>query len=141
MSKGFVHLRAGGVSLLLDARGPGLPVVLHWGGDLGTDVDPASVALASVPAVAHSALDEPTVLSLLPLRAEGHRGRPGLSGSRQGRDFSPSFQLTDAAVEGDTVTVRLADEVAGLEVEVRAQLADSGLLRLRSRLRNPGTTG
>ena len=140
MSEAFVHLRGGGVSLLLDARGPGLPVVLHWGADLGADVDPASVALASVPAVAHSALDEPTVLSVLPLRAEGHRGHPGLSGSRQGRDFSPSFRLRDAAVDGDTGTLRVADEVAGLEVEVRAQLVDSGLLRVRSRVRNAGTT-
>ncbi|HEY0697411.1 MAG TPA: hypothetical protein VGD43_06335, partial [Micromonospora sp.] len=32
---GLVHLRRNGVSLLLDCRGPDLPVALHWGADLG----------------------------------------------------------------------------------------------------------
>ena len=32
---GIVHLRAAGVSVVLDCRGPSLPEVLHWGTDLG----------------------------------------------------------------------------------------------------------
>src|SRR5215216_6486130 len=39
----LVHLRAGGVSLLLDAAGP---AILHWGGDLGDDVSGVADALA-----------------------------------------------------------------------------------------------
>ena len=30
-----MHLRAAGVSVVLDASGPGVPAVLHWGADLG----------------------------------------------------------------------------------------------------------
>ena len=29
------HLRAAGTSFVLDARGTGVPVVIHWGSDLG----------------------------------------------------------------------------------------------------------
>ena len=140
MTDGFVHLRAGGVSLLLDARGPGLPVVLHWGADLGADVDPPALALAAVPAVAHSALDDPVILSLLPERATGHRGRPGLSGSRDGRDFSTSFRLVDVVRDGDAVQLRAHDEAAALHLEVHLELGASGLLRLRSSLRNAGAS-
>ena len=49
-----VHLRRGRTSLVLDARGPGLPRVVHWGADLGplsTDDLPALVD-ATVPPVA-----------------------------------------------------------------------------------------
>jgi alpha-galactosidase len=75
---GFVHLRAAGVSVLLDARGPGLPSVLHWGPDLGAGVDPVALALAAVPAVANNAMDVPVPASLLPERAVAWAGRPGL---------------------------------------------------------------
>ncbi len=45
MTHSFVHLERDGVALLLDARGPGLPVVLHWGRALGDLAD------ADLPAV------------------------------------------------------------------------------------------
>ncbi len=44
----IAHLRGGGVSLLLDARGEGLPRIAHWGADLGPSADPD----ASIPPVA-----------------------------------------------------------------------------------------
>ena len=45
-----VHLRAAGVSLVLDARDGLLPAVLHWGHDLG-DVSAAELAALAVAAV------------------------------------------------------------------------------------------
>jgi alpha-galactosidase len=137
--EGFVHLRAGGVSLLLDARGPGLPSVLHWGADLGHDVDAAALALACVPAVAASALDDPVRVALLPERAAGWSGRPGLSGSRAGRDFSPLLALQEVRQDGaGRVVVQAADAQAGLSVEVELQLHPAGLLRVRPSVRNDG---
>ena len=87
--EGVVLLRAAGVALLVDARGPGLPAVLHSGADPGGD--PAAIAEALAPPAAQSTLDAPYTPALLPERAAGHRGRPGLSGSRGGEDFSPAF--------------------------------------------------
>ena len=48
-----VHLRAGGCSVVLVARGIGLPVLVHWGGDLGElSVDArARLVSARIPAV------------------------------------------------------------------------------------------
>ena len=135
---GFVHLRAGGVSVLLDATGPGLPSVLHWGADLGDDVDPAALALAAVPAVANNAMDVPVPVSLLPERAGAWLGRPGLSGSRGGRDFSPRFALQQVRQEDGRVAVVAADESARLSVEVELELHPVGLLRVRPSVRNDG---
>ncbi|HET8789410.1 MAG TPA: hypothetical protein VFO47_11755, partial [Actinomycetes bacterium] len=56
---GVLQLRAGGVSLVLDApagTGSPLPVVLHWGPDLGENLDGDALAGALVPAAAHSAI-------------------------------------------------------------------------------------
>jgi alpha-galactosidase len=141
-SAGFVHLRAAGVSLLLDARGEGLPVALHWGPDLGADVDAEAVARALAPALARSALDVAVPTSLLPERSVGYRGRPGLSGSRAGgRAFSPSFRLSSVRPDGESgVVVEAADSHAGLTVEVALVLEPGGLLRVRPSVRNDGGT-
>ena len=139
MSHGFVHLRAADTSLLLDVRGPGLPEILHWGTDLG-DVDAAALARARVPAVARSALDVPVPLSLSPERSVGHRGRPGISGSRAGQDFSPSFKVTGVEQTDQRVVVVAHAPAAALTLLVELELAPGGLLLLRHTLRNDGPT-
>ncbi|WP_448003531.1 alpha-galactosidase [Agromyces bauzanensis] len=78
------HLRAAGVSVLVDVRGTGVPAVLHWGSDLGA-LEPdalAALAAASVPAVPSSSIDVPLRLSLVPTLGEGWSGRPGLQAFR-----------------------------------------------------------
>ena len=40
MSSGIIALRAAGVAVVLDASGPGLPRVLHWGADPGRGRSP-----------------------------------------------------------------------------------------------------
>ncbi len=136
---GLVHLSASSVSVLVDARGAGLPTVLHWGAPLPHG-DLEAVALALSPPVAHSALDRPVLPGLVPERATGYRGRPGLTGSRAGgQDFSACMGLTGVQVEGAASAVVLcADEEAGLELRTELLLAPGGLLRLRHSLRNTG---
>ena len=91
----IVHLRRARTSLVLDARGPGLPRVVHWGADLGplADDGPARARRRHVPPVVPSSFDAPTVLSLLPEASAGWSGRPGLAGHRDGRDWSTAFRL------------------------------------------------
>jgi alpha-galactosidase len=136
-----VHMRAGEASLVLDARGPGLPVVLHWGADLG-DLAAAAwdgMPAAATPAVARGSLDQPTPASLLCQHAQGWPGRAGLWGHRGGLDWSPSFALEGLDRRGDgQVTVRAADSVAGLGLRSQIELSPSGLLRLRHTVRNQG---
>ena len=138
-----LHLRAAGVSLVLDARDGFLPGVLHWGHDLG-DVGPdalAALALASRPTAVTNDLDAPRrPAALLAEHAHGWNGRPGVAGSRAGRGWSPLFTLTGFTVTPDgaggaRLVAEGADAVAGLDVQLEVELLASGLVRQRGTLR------
>jgi alpha-galactosidase len=141
-----IHLRAGGVSLVLDAAGgPGapLPILLHWGPELGAGLDGDALAAALVPAAAHSAVDRPVPRRLLPMPADGWRLRPGLSGARpDGGGWSPRFLVRSLEVAGDgtSAVVEAADEDAGLGLATRLRLHPSGVLETTHTLRNLGDT-
>jgi alpha-galactosidase len=149
---GLLHLRAGGVSLVLDCRGPSLPAVLHWGRDLGatTDADLQALAVTAVPPVVSSMPDVPELVSVVPSQAQGWMGLPGLVGSRDdGSDWSPAFTLSDVALSGaggaaagsagtagGVVTVRADDAAGGLALRLDLELTAGGLLRAGAELRN-----
>lgn len=132
----LVHLRGGGVSVLLDARSTGVPVVLHWGEDLGDGAGFDAPVWA--PAVSNNAVDVPVPLSLLPEEALGWSGRAGLVGHRGGHDWSPSFLLQDLQATSDQIVVELADPVARLGVTCELYLDGTGVLRVRHTVRNTG---
>src|SRR4051812_50154870 len=86
-STGPILLRSAGAGLVVDASGPGLPAVLHWGPDLGAHVPPPR---AWTPALAHSAPDVVPQLTLLAGGAAGGAHRPALTG---GPAWQPSWRL------------------------------------------------
>ncbi|MEV5695249.1 alpha-galactosidase [Micromonospora globbae] len=143
----MVHLRRARTSLVLDARGPGLPRVVHWGGDVG-DLDDdglRQLADATVPPVVPSSFDAPTALSLLPEAGAGWSGRPALAGHRDRADWATAFALDGLDVDDDgdgpaRVRVHAVDPGAGLSLTVELTLDPTGLLLLRHRLRNDGDT-
>jgi alpha-galactosidase len=142
------HLRTAGVSLILDARGGGVPVVAHWGADLGdlSDAELETLSDALVPAIPSSAVDVPYRVDLVPLPSAGWNGRPGLSGTREGAPSYPLLALTGVAVTdqaaegGAELVVSLADAESGLEVDTEIQLTAEGILRLQHRVTNTGAT-
>ncbi len=136
----IVHLRRAGVSVLVDARGPGQPVVLHWGTDLGelNQGELAALARGLVPAVPNAVTDDPLPRGLIPEGSLGYRGRPGLSGQRSGADFAPQLQLATIELEGGSADFLLTDETAGLAVRSCWRLADSGVLQVHQELTNIG---
>ncbi|WDZ83567.1 alpha-galactosidase [Micromonospora cathayae] len=162
----LVHLRRARTSLVLDARGPGLPRVVYWGTDLGplSAADLPALVDATVAPLVPSSFDVPAVLSLLPEAGAGWSGRPGLAGHRAGSAWTTAFQLTAVDVhDADTVpgaspgrphpepgqdpgpgdgwarvTVRAADPDGALTLTVEIELDPAGLLRMRHRLRNDG---
>jgi alpha-galactosidase len=146
----LIHLRASGVSLVLDTRGTGLPSVLHWGADLGqlASADLESMALVAVAPVVPSMPDAPVNVSLLPEQSAGWSGLQGLRGSRDGRDWSTAFTVTSVETAGrpgrtgGDVRVRAVDTSAGLALDLHLDLMPSGLLRLGGSVRNtdPRTT-
>ena len=112
-----VHLRAAGVSLVLVARDGALPSVLHWGHDLGdlTAEELAALVVAGTPGTVPNDLDDPTPYgALLPEHSSGWNGRPGLTGSRSGRGWSPRFALTGFQSSADPETARFRAEADAL---------------------------
>jgi alpha-galactosidase len=138
-----VHLRRAGVSLLLAVVDDGLPVVLHWGGDLGPLSGPelAGLATALRRPVRRGAADGRPV-GPVPEHTHAWFGLPGVSGHRAGQDWSPRFTRTglrvvdEAATAPASVTVTGRDERAALELEITLELDQAGLVRLRAGLRN-----
>ncbi|GAA2227432.1 alpha-galactosidase [Herbiconiux moechotypicola] len=136
----IVHLRAAGVSLALDLRGPH-PEVLHWGSDLGDLDHDALEALAFTAGAArlHNAPDVPRRFGLLAGEDTDWAGTPSLAGHRAGRGTTPRLRATDAVVTpsgaadatgGGSVELLYTDEVRMLGLRVRIALTPEGLVEL-----------
>lgn len=134
----LVHLTAGGVSLVLDCRDAALPAVVHWGEALGPlDADALTALVdADVAPVAQNEMDDPVRVAVLPEPNRGWSGRPGLSGHRDGHDWSPAFTVRSLDVTDTTVTADAADDTAGLAVRVTIEVLVSGLVRARAAVTN-----
>ncbi|MGP3950768.1 alpha-galactosidase [Streptomyces sp. 7N604] len=143
----LLHLRSSGTSLVLDCAGDLLPRVVHWGADLGELTDGALAALvaAGAPQIVNSTLDVPVPVSVLPEQSAGWLGTPGLSGHREGGDFSTAFTVrsleTGEGRDGPVrhrVAVEAADDQARLSLRLEIELTGSGLVRQRAELTNEG---
>ncbi len=133
------HLRAAGVSLLVDARGAGVPAILHWGRDLGDFTQGELVSLADtlVPAVPPSSIDVPFRLTIVPGLADGWSGRPAISVARQGPiDLAPTLRAIEPGER--RLDVRLADASAEVSVVISYELTAEGVLRAQVAVRNEG---
>jgi alpha-galactosidase len=153
MTQPLVVLRAAGTALVLDASGPGLPVVLHWGADLGSPEAGAldGLSLAGAPPVPHSALDAPWDLTLLPTEAEGWQGSPGVEVHRDGSGAPLRWRRTGSvaadigagegsAAEGGAVEVTASDGERGVRVAVRLEMDRHGVLAHTVNVTNTGET-
>ena len=131
---GLLHLRSAGVSLVVDASGPGVPSVLHWGADLGERLPSAE---AWQPARARSAADDPAPLTLLAGGVGATQHEPALRG---GPPWAPSWLLTAVDSETDRVRVACRAEQAGLTLTTELALDRNGVLRVHHELGNVGAT-
>ena len=140
------YRRAAGSSLLLavcdDGQGATVPVLLHWGadlGDLGED-DVAAIVRARTPTVPHSALDRPRWLAALPETVTGFTGTPAVEGVRAGATgpWAPRFDAWSLTHDGHTAHLRAADEESGLTVALTVGMDEDGVVMARSSLTNTG---
>lgn len=132
-----VHLRDGGVSVVVDCPSTALPSILHWGPDLGScrEEDLRTLAAACAPLIENTT-DQPVRVSLVPEHSAGWMGAPGLTGHRAGGAWSARFQDVEYMRTATTLTARATDTAAGLVLEILLELAPSGLLRSRATLTN-----
>lgn len=140
-----VHLRRQGVSVLVAPDADGVPVLLHWGADLG-DLGPEALThlvAARRPGVPHSAYDRPRATGLVPEVTRGFTGTPALEGHRVGGEAAAALPLLSAwschqQDDGADTGIRLVgtDDQAGWSVEVVLALSAAGLLRVRTSVTN-----
>src|SRR5439155_7272174 len=143
----LVHLRAGGVSLVIDARGQRLPRLVHWGHDLGETSSNLleDLVTSSVPPTVSSVPDEAITLGVLPEHSLGWPGQPGLTGHRNGCGWSPLFTVVDVRVDHrpdgtQRLRAEAIDSAAELGFVVDVELTSSGVVRVRGTVRNDGLT-
>src|SRR5918994_877373 len=149
--------RSEGVSLVVDVSAGRLPAIVHWGADMGflELADAEGLIFSNIDPGGPNLVDEPMRLAVLPEHWTGWVGRPGLSGSRAGRDWSPKFTATEVQVDGRPVTategpptmintgpgsvaVDAVDEVARLQLNITIELTTGGLIRARAEVINLG---
>ncbi|MFJ8297167.1 alpha-galactosidase [Streptomyces sp. NPDC094447] len=146
-----MHLRSAGCSFLLECSEGRLPVVRHWGADLGP-LDASAARSACLAGAVRGRLPgeldaEPT--SLMPEPWTGWMGHPGLVGSREGRGWSPCFSVDTVRVGGieapgytesgaTTVEITAVDREALLRLVLVVEMLESGLLRMRGTVVNEG---
>jgi alpha-galactosidase len=128
-------LTAAGSALVLDATGPQLPRILHWGADPGPMTPDDLISLLDAVAQPTSARMDFTVV---PGQADGWQGRPGISGHRNGA--WPHLRLTveEYTVDGQAVRMSARDREAGVGVVVEIVMVPSGVVRMRIAVRNEG---
>jgi len=145
----IVHLRAGTVSVLLEATADRLPSIVHWGPELvGLDEETArSLVVGAVPLVGPNNVDVPLRAAVLAEPSSGWPGRPGLRASREGRSWSTRFVVSELTLDGLPVTgwaetteamvvVTARDADAGIDLRLELELLPSGLVRQRATVTN-----
>ena len=145
----LLHMRSQGVSVLMQLRTTGLPVILHWGADLG-DLD-ALATDALLAAFGPTGPDPlPSIMSsLVPESSAGWNSRAALAGSHDGHTSAASFTISNARlisdqpvlpglteVGADTVIIEAEDPVNRLSLDLAIQLTASGLVRCRAGVTN-----
>jgi alpha-galactosidase len=130
-------LRAAGACVVVDATPGAPPRLLHYGADLGSDVDVAVLAAAVERPVPISSFDGPVRPGVLPVEADGWLGRPGLAGHRHGRQVLPRFEVESVQLEGASrLSIDSVDDLTGVAVRSELVLEPAGVLRLRHTVTN-----
>ncbi|PXA68605.1 alpha-galactosidase [Cryobacterium arcticum] len=141
----FVPLRNHGTALVFEQPETGLPVVLHWGDDLGdlSETDCAQLSAAVSRQTPPGTLDAAWQISILPQESDGWPGRPGVLVTRDGAPVFPRWSVTglDVAASADRVVVTATDEEAGLELTAHYAIEAGGVITVRHELQNaaPGS--
>ncbi|WP_243226316.1 alpha-galactosidase [Microbacterium sp. CIAB417] len=138
MTTAFVHLDHAGISLVLDARGTGLPRVLHWGHSLGplTERDLDGLAAAVSRQTPPATLDAAWELTIVPLEGDGWSGRPGLQVSRDGVELYTRWSVSTIDVDEASCEITATDAAAGLTLRSRFEIGAGGVVWVTHRLRN-----
>ncbi|MFM7047204.1 MAG: alpha-galactosidase [Actinomycetota bacterium] len=133
----MVHLVHDRVSVVVDVSG-GVPAIVHWGAPLSA-TDAATISVMTKRPVTHGSLDQVPPLQIVPQHSLGVQARPGLLGHRPGgRDWSARFSACEVETSSRSVVTVSHDQIAGLRLETRIELTESGAVRVGAVVTNEG---
>ena len=132
----FAQLRAAGTGFVVDLTARPVPVIVHWGRDLGELDESGLAALAFVgePAVLNNSVDVPRRCSVWPTEAEGWAGTPALSGHRDGVATTPRPRLVEHSLAENRLVLVLDDAITGLRITLTYAMDSSGVLSAQATL-------
>ena len=131
----FVTLNADGVQLIVSLSS-GTPVILHFGADLGSNLDIAALNLASQEAVPHADLDDHINPGIWREDARGFHGRPTLLGHSLGQRWASLFAIQSVSTQIASIDIVCIDQSAAIEIAVTYELAKEGVLKITQRVKN-----
>ncbi len=136
IDQGLYALHGRAMSLVLDTSTPS-PTVLHWGAHVGDDLQSLREALERP--ILHGGLDVVAPLSVTPEQGSGYLDRPGVEGHRSdGRGWAPRFRPSMVVETEFGLRCVSVDDHEQLELTLEFQMQESGVLRIKSGLRNLG---
>ncbi|MEN3615241.1 alpha-galactosidase [Plantactinospora sp. ZYX-F-223] len=131
----WVHLRGGGVSLLLAPDRWGLPAVAHWGAALDGDADVQGLLTTGTPAVLNSSLDAPRSFSIAASRQHGWSGTAAVE-LQVGRASGGPLTLVETTAEPTSARFVLSDRERQAEITYEYRLDAAGVLHATAVIRN-----
>ena len=137
---GLLRLDGRETSLVVDARGTGVPRCVHWGARLAGAADLSGLARLDAAGTERPAVIE-APLDLLPAADFGFFGEPAITGRSGGGAWAAAFELASAAQEAERLNLVCRDRVAGIAIAIELRLApDDDVLVSRLTLENEGDT-
>ncbi|GAA5199993.1 alpha-galactosidase [Microbacterium jejuense] len=140
MTSGFIHLERDGVGVIIDARGSGVPSVLHWGPATGplTDADGVALAQALSRQTPPGTLDAAWQVSLSPQEGDGWTGRPGMQLRAAGIVHHPRWLLDGVEADERGAQFRARDAASALLLTIEVAIEAGGVVWVQHVLRHEG---
>lgn len=137
-SKKILELSSDGVSFLVDVSN-GTPEIVHWGQSLGEFSDSIDFSKVSSQSAPHADIDNPLRTGFWRESSRGFFGQPALQGHREGMHWSPKFEISQVDQGSKHFSIRCLDEQAELEVFVRFEMDNHGVLTVSQSVKNLGS--
>ena len=130
-------LHSAEASLVLECCADGAPLWRH----LGARIEPGALApLADSRTAASFSLDADVPLSTAPPAGLGWFGPQAVAVRRGGKACPVQFGAANVTQHGETITIQLRDDVAGVLLEQQITLAPGGAFLFDARVENVGAT-
>jgi alpha-galactosidase len=135
MSFGTVVITAGDEQIAFRSVADAPPTLAFWGAFEAAGADDSELANRPIP---HGMLDGGETLDVFPEAGRGFNGHPAILHHRGGLGTVSQLRLTAVKVDVEAARFTLADERAGLVVELAYALDATGVLSVRTAVTNTG---